>query len=90
MPARSYLDRMRHHSTDRGHGEYDSFRRHPYSFEDGYNRSFTGRHFDDPYLYDDASRGIKRSYYMTVSCKLSCSIFLDTLPLGRCLLHAML
>ncbi|XP_022841662.1 nucleolin-like [Olea europaea var. sylvestris] len=65
VPARSYLDRMRHHSTDRGHGEYDSFRRHPYSFEDGYNRSFTGRHFDDPYLYDDASRGIKRSYYMT-------------------------
>ncbi|KAL2552682.1 nucleolin-like [Forsythia ovata] len=65
VPARPYLDRIRQGATDRGRGEYDSFRRHPYSFEEGHNRPFTGRHFDDPYLYDDASHGIKRSYYMT-------------------------
>ncbi|KAI3451468.1 hypothetical protein Pfo_008133 [Paulownia fortunei] len=65
LPARPYADRVRHGATDRGYGNYDSYRRYPYSSEEGYDRSFMGRHFDDPYPYDDVAHGIKRPYYMT-------------------------
>ncbi|KAK6150705.1 hypothetical protein DH2020_015637 [Rehmannia glutinosa] len=64
-PTRPYPDRVRHGATDRSYVNYDSYRRYPYSFEEGYDRSFMGRHFDDPYPYDDVAHGIKRPYYMT-------------------------
>ncbi|XP_020554681.1 nucleolin isoform X2 [Sesamum indicum] len=63
-PVRPYPDRVRHGASDRGYGDYDSYRRYPYSFEEGYDRSFMRRHFDEPYPYDDAAHGIKRPYYM--------------------------
>ncbi|KAL0343119.1 UNVERIFIED_CONTAM: Heterogeneous nuclear ribonucleoprotein Q [Sesamum angustifolium] len=33
-PARPYPDRVRHGASDRGYGDYDSYRRYPYSFEE--------------------------------------------------------
>lgn len=69
MPAGPYPDRVRHGATDRGYGDYGSYRRRPYSYEEEYDRSYMGRHFDDPYPYDDVALGIKRPHYMMVSWK---------------------
>jgi hypothetical protein len=40
--------------------------RMPYSPGGQFDMPFMGRHVDDPYLYDDDMRGIKRPLYMTV------------------------
>lgn len=64
LPARPYPNRVRHGSNGTGYGDYVSHRRYPYSFEEGYDRSFMGRHFDEPYRYDDVDHQIKRPYYM--------------------------
>ncbi|KAH6784554.1 RNA-binding family protein [Perilla frutescens var. hirtella] len=63
-PARPYPGRVRLGANSTGYGDYDSHRQYPYSFEEGYDRSFTGSHFDDPYPYDDVDHRIKRPYYM--------------------------
>ncbi|CAJ2635722.1 unnamed protein product [Trifolium pratense] len=39
--------------------------RRPYSPGGQFDMPFMGRHVDDPYLYDDNMRGIKRPLYMT-------------------------
>ncbi|CAK9157042.1 unnamed protein product [Ilex paraguariensis] len=65
LPARTNLDRHRHVATDRGHGDPVSFRRQPFRPEEGFNRPYGGRHFDEPYFYDDAAHGMKRPYFMT-------------------------
>ncbi|KAL8472394.1 hypothetical protein ACS0TY_028930 [Phlomoides rotata] len=64
FPTGPYPDRVRHAATDRGYGDYGSYRRYPYSYEEEYDRSYMGRHFDDPYPYDDVTHGIKRPHYM--------------------------
>jgi hypothetical protein len=48
-----------------GPGEPIPLRR-PYSPGGQFDMPFMGRHVDDPYLYDDNMRGIKRPFYMTV------------------------
>ncbi|KAL8506359.1 hypothetical protein ACS0TY_017295 [Phlomoides rotata] len=52
------------HTCDRGYGDYGSYRRYPYSYEEEYDRSYMGRHFGDTYPYDDVTHGIKRPHYM--------------------------
>ncbi|KAF3973334.1 hypothetical protein CMV_003240 [Castanea mollissima] len=63
-PSRSNLDRPWHGAPDRGRGMHVPSRRQPYSPEGRLDRPF-GRHYDDPYLYDDHSHGMKRPFYMT-------------------------
>lgn len=69
-PSRSNLDRPWHGAPDRGRGMYVPSRRQPYSPEGRLDRPF-GRHYDDPYLYDDNSHGMKRPFYMTASFSFS-------------------
>ncbi|KAK9285136.1 hypothetical protein L1049_024321 [Liquidambar formosana] len=64
-PSRSNLERPRHGAADRGRGKYISSSRQPFSPEGRFDRPFMGRHFDDPYLYDEGAHGIKRPFYMT-------------------------
>ncbi|KAA8531961.1 hypothetical protein F0562_006897 [Nyssa sinensis] len=64
-PARPNLERPRHGATDRGHGRPFPARRQPFFPEEGLNRTFAGRQFDDPYFYDDSAHGIKRPFFMT-------------------------
>lgn len=55
---------------DRGLARPVPPRRAPFQLDDGgYSRTYMGRQYDDPYVYDD-SHGLKRPFYMTVS---SCS-----------------
>lgn len=55
----------RHGVVDRGFARPMPPRREPFPLEDGgYSRPFIGRHYDDPYVYDD-SHGFKRPFYMT-------------------------
>ncbi|CAL5345983.1 unnamed protein product [Camellia sinensis] len=53
VSARPNLDRVRHDAPDRGRGRHIPPRRQPFPPEEGFNRPFVGRHFDDPYFYDD-------------------------------------
>ncbi|KAK3011621.1 hypothetical protein RJ639_011689 [Escallonia herrerae] len=62
MPARSNLDRPRH-GADRGHGRYMPHRGQPFYPEEEFNGPFLGRHFDDPYFYDDTTHGTKRPLF---------------------------
>lgn len=62
VPPRPNLDRPRHGAIDRGHGKYFPFRQQPFFPEEDFDNSFSGRHFDDPYLYEDNARGIKRPF----------------------------
>ncbi|PNT26475.1 hypothetical protein POPTR_007G014100v4 [Populus trichocarpa] len=64
-PSRSNINRAWHETPERGHRGYVSSRRQPFSPEESFDRRFNGRHFDDPYFYDDGSHGMKRSFYMT-------------------------
>lgn len=63
-PSRPNHDRTWHGAPDRGRGMHAPSRRQPYSPEGRLDRPF-GRHFDDPYLYDDNAHGMKRPFYMT-------------------------
>ncbi|KAL1369748.1 hypothetical protein HN51_000118 [Arachis hypogaea] len=73
-PPRPYHDRAWGNIPAEGPSEPFPLRR-PYSpggqfnrpFSPGgqFNRPFMGRHFDDPYFYDDNVHGMKRPFYMT-------------------------
>ncbi|KAJ7953100.1 Heterogeneous nuclear ribonucleoprotein like [Quillaja saponaria] len=63
-PSRPYFDRPWYAAPDRAPVDHILARR-PYSPEGQFDRSFLGRHFDDPYLYGDNVPGVKRPYYMT-------------------------
>ncbi|CAL5369107.1 unnamed protein product [Camellia sinensis] len=65
VSARPNLDRVRHDAPDRGRGRHIPPRRQPFPPEEGFNRPFVGRHFDDPYFYDDSAHGMKRPFFMT-------------------------
>ncbi|XAR73793.1 hypothetical protein NMG60_11007882 [Bertholletia excelsa] len=65
VPARPNLDRMWHDAPDRRHGGHIPDRRPPFPQGAGFDRPFVGRHFDDPYFYDDRGRGMKRPFFMT-------------------------
>ncbi|KAL7242541.1 hypothetical protein ACSBR1_015008 [Camellia fascicularis] len=65
VSERPNLDRVRHDAPDRGHGRHIPPRRQPFPPEEGFNRPFVGRHFDDPYFYDDSAHGMKRPFFMT-------------------------
>lgn len=75
-PPRPNLDRARHGVMDRGHGEYFPFRQQPFFPEEDFDHSVSGRHFDDPRLYEDNARGIKRPF-IPVSYLAFKSIFLN-------------
>ncbi|KAL6993452.1 hypothetical protein U1Q18_011569 [Sarracenia purpurea var. burkii] len=62
VPPRSNLDGFRHIATDRGRGRHIPARSQPFPPEEGFNRPFVGRSFDDPYLYDESAQGIKRPF----------------------------
>ncbi|KAJ4827462.1 hypothetical protein Tsubulata_006803 [Turnera subulata] len=64
-PSRHNNNRPWHDAPERGHGDHISSRRQPFPPEEVYDRPFVGRHFDDPYFYDDAPHGMKRPFYMT-------------------------
>ncbi|KNA12001.1 hypothetical protein SOVF_129830 isoform A [Spinacia oleracea] len=50
---------------DRGLARPVPPRRAPFQLDDGgYSRTYMGRQYDDPYVYDD-SHGLKRPFYMT-------------------------
>ncbi|GAB4847514.1 hypothetical protein Ancab_026573 [Ancistrocladus abbreviatus] len=64
--ARPYFSGSRHGALDRGFGRHVPSHREPYPPEEEvYAGPSTGRHFDDPYLYDDRAHGMKRPFYMT-------------------------
>ncbi|KAK2355599.1 RNA-binding motif protein, Y chromosome, family 1 member B [Trifolium repens] len=63
-PSRHYHDRAWYGIPDGGPGEPLPPRR-PYSSGGQFDMPFMGRHVDDPYLYDDDMRGIKRPLYMS-------------------------
>ena len=71
VPPRPNLDRPRHGAIDRGHGKYFPFRQQPFFPEEDFDNSFSGRHFDDPYLYEDNARGIKRPFIPVSKMALS-------------------
>ncbi|PSS00493.1 Heterogeneous nuclear ribonucleoprotein like [Actinidia chinensis var. chinensis] len=64
VPTRPNLDRIRHDAPDIGRGRHIRTSRQPFPHEEGFNRPFIGRHFDDPYFYDDHPHGIKRPLFM--------------------------
>ncbi|KAG6775721.1 hypothetical protein POTOM_019211 [Populus tomentosa] len=64
-PSRSNMNRAWHDIPERGHRDHVSSRRQPFSPEETFDRRFVGRHFDDPYFYDDGPHGMKRPFYMT-------------------------
>ncbi|KAH1151259.1 hypothetical protein GYH30_044976 [Glycine max] len=63
-PSRPYHDRAWYGIPDGGPSEPIPPRR-PYSPGGQFDMPFMGRHFDDPYLYDDNMQGMKRPFYMT-------------------------
>ncbi|KAI4327708.1 hypothetical protein L6164_020136 [Bauhinia variegata] len=63
-PPGPYYDRAWYGAPERGPAEPILSRR-PYSPEGQYGRPSMGRHFDDPYLYEDNAHGVKRPFYMT-------------------------
>lgn len=64
-PSRPYHDRAWYGMPDGGPSEPIPPRR-TYSPGGQFDMPFMGRHFDDPYLYDDNMHGMKRPFYMTV------------------------
>ncbi|THG11215.1 hypothetical protein TEA_030198 [Camellia sinensis var. sinensis] len=72
VSARPNLDRVRHDAPDRGRGRHIPPRRQPFPPEEGFNRPFIGRHFDDPYFYDDSAHGMKRPFFMTTVYLIVC------------------
>ncbi|GAV74359.1 RRM_1 domain-containing protein/RRM_6 domain-containing protein, partial [Cephalotus follicularis] len=64
-PSRPNFSRFWHDLPNRGRGEHVSSRRQPFSPEEAYERPFVGRHFADPYYYEDGPHGMKRPFYMT-------------------------
>ena len=65
-PSRSNMNRAWHDIPERGHRDHVSSRRQPFSPEETFDRCFVGRHFEEPYFYDDGPHGMKRPFYMTV------------------------
>ncbi|KAK7360169.1 hypothetical protein VNO77_02150 [Canavalia gladiata] len=63
-PSRPYHDRAWYGIPDGGPSEPIP-PRGPYSPGGQFDMPFRGRHFDDPYLYDDNMHGMKRPFYMT-------------------------
>ncbi|KAF5735967.1 putative RNA binding protein [Tripterygium wilfordii] len=63
-PSRSYYERPWHAASDIEPEEQIPFRRNPFPPGQAFNRPFTGRHFDDPYFYNDGSPGMKRPFYL--------------------------
>ncbi|XP_012065538.1 nucleolin [Jatropha curcas] len=63
-PSRTNFSRPWFNASERGHGDHASSRRPPFSPE-AFDRPYVGRHFDDPYFYDDGAHGMKRPFYMT-------------------------
>ncbi|KAK7376051.1 hypothetical protein VNO78_34901 [Psophocarpus tetragonolobus] len=63
-PSRPYHGRPWYGIPDGGPSEPIPPRR-PYSPGGQFDMPFMGRHFDDPYLYDDNMHGMKRPFYMT-------------------------
>ncbi|KAK7346369.1 hypothetical protein VNO80_20887 [Phaseolus coccineus] len=63
-PSRPYHDRAWYSMPDGGPSEPIPPRR-TYSPGGQFDMPFVGRHFDDPYLYDDNMHGMKRPFYMT-------------------------
>ncbi|KAG5050862.1 hypothetical protein JHK87_003060 [Glycine soja] len=63
-PSRPYHDRAWYGIPDGGPIEPIPPRR-PYSPGGQFDMPSMGRHFDDPYLYDDNMHGMKRPFYMT-------------------------
>lgn len=63
-PERPYLDRPRHSPIDRARLDHDAYRRQPFPYDEGYNRPYMGRHYDEPYYYENPARGGKRPYHM--------------------------
>lgn len=64
-PSRPYQYRAWYGMPDGGSSEPVPPRR-TYSPGGQFDMPFMGRHFDDPYLYDDNIHGMKRPFYMTV------------------------
>ncbi|KAJ7944187.1 Heterogeneous nuclear ribonucleoprotein like [Quillaja saponaria] len=62
-PSRPYFDRPSYGALDRSPADHILPRR-PYFSEEQFDRPFLGRHFDDPYLYDDHLPGVKRPFYI--------------------------
>lgn len=48
----------------------DGLRRQPYFADEAFDRPFLGRHYEDPYFYDQTAHGMKRPFFRTVSRKL--------------------
>ncbi|KAL9245654.1 hypothetical protein vseg_019279 [Gypsophila vaccaria] len=64
-PGRPNFVGPRHGLVDRGPSRPLPPRREPFPLDDGgYSRPFMGRHYDDPYMYDN-SHGLKRPFYLT-------------------------
>ncbi|KAJ6413215.1 hypothetical protein OIU84_006085 [Salix udensis] len=64
-PSRSNMNRAWHDIPERGHKDHVSSRRQPFSPEEIFDRCFVGRHFEEPYFYDDGPHGMKRPFHMT-------------------------
>ncbi|KAG5219195.1 nucleolin [Salix suchowensis] len=64
-PSRSNMNRAWHDIPERGHRDHVSSRRQPFYPEETFDRRFVGRHFEEPYFYDDGPHGMKRPFYMT-------------------------
>ncbi|KAJ1422585.1 RNA-binding domain superfamily [Sesbania bispinosa] len=65
-PSRPYHDRAWYGIPDGAPSEPIPPRR-PYSPGGQFDAPLMGRHFEDPYLYDDNMHGTKRPFYMTIS-----------------------
>ncbi|XP_021604910.1 nucleolin isoform X2 [Manihot esculenta] len=64
-PSRYNFNRSWFDASERAHGDQASSRRQPFSPEQAFDRPYVGRHFDDPYFYDDSAHGMKRPFFMT-------------------------
>nr|GMC59845.1 nucleolin-like isoform X2 [Ipomoea batatas] len=60
--ARPYFDRPQY--GDRSHMD-DGLRRQPYLADEAFDRPFMGRHYEDPYFYDQTAHGMKRPFFRT-------------------------
>nr|GMC66149.1 nucleolin-like isoform X2 [Ipomoea batatas] len=60
--ARPYFDRPQY--GDRSHMD-DGLRRQPYFADEAFDRPFLGRHYEDPYFYDQTAHGMKRPFFRT-------------------------
>lgn len=69
-PSGPYVDRPWFGAPERGPGE-PMPPRMPFSPEGQFDRPFMGRHFDDPYRFDENVHGVKRPFHMTVRSLLN-------------------